>query len=93
MDEKVRVHIIVSGRVQGVYFRNHTQKQAIKLNVSGWVKNLEDGRVEAMFEGEKEQVEKMINWAQRGPLFARVKELKVERQDYRGEFDSFEIKY
>ncbi len=93
MEEKARAHIIVSGRVQGVYFRNRTQKQAAKLNILGWVKNLGDGRVEAIFEGEKGQVEKIINWAQRGPLFAQVKELKVERQDYKGGFSSFEVRY
>jgi len=93
MEEKVRAHIIVSGRVQGVYFRNHTQRQAQKLNITGWVKNLEDGRVEAVFEGKRGQVEKIINWAHRGPLFARVNNLQLEWQDYKEEFNSFEIRY
>jgi len=93
MEEKIRAHIIVSGRVQGVYFREQTRKGAKKLSVSGWIKNLEDGRVEAIFEGEKEKVEKIVNWARRGPFFAKVNDLEIEWGEYQGEFESFEIVY
>lgn len=93
MEEKIRAHIIVSGRVQGVYFREQTRKRAKKLSVSGWIKNLEDGRVEAIFEGEKEKVEKMVNWARRGPFFAKVSDLEIEWGEHQGEFKSFEIVY
>lgn len=91
--EKVRAHIFVSGRVQGVFFRENTLRKAQKLGVFGWVKNLPDGRVGAIFEGEKENVEKIIEWAKRGPIFAKVNGLEVEWQKYQDEFKNFEIKY
>lgn len=93
MEEKIRAHIIVSGRVQGVYFRQETAKQAGKFGVSGWVRNLNDGRVEAVFEGEKDTVERIVNWIKKGPFFAKVSNLKVDWQEYSGEFNNFEIKY
>lgn len=93
MQDKARAHIIASGRVQGVFFRQHTRRQAEKLNIFGWVKNLGDGKVEAVFEGEKKSLEKIISWARQGPVFGKVNNLEVEWQDYTGEFDSFEVRY
>jgi acylphosphatase len=93
MSEKVRAHIFVSGRVQGVYFREKTRKKAQGLGVFGWVRNLSDGRVEAVFEGEKENVEKIIKWSKKGPFWAKVENLEVNREDYKGELENFEIKY
>ena len=93
MEEKIRAHIFVSGRVQGVWFRENTQKKARKLGVTGWVKNLADGQVEAVFEGEKEQVEAMVNWTKKGPIWAKVNDLNLEWQEYQGEFNNFEIRY
>lgn len=61
MSDKDRAHIFVSGRVQGIFFRSSTQKKARELGLTGWVRNLQDGRVEAVFEGEKDKIEKMIN--------------------------------
>ena len=87
---KIRVRVLISGRVQRVFFRNATKNQAEKLGVFGWVKNLDDGRVEAVFEGEKENVEKMIEWSKRGPLLAKVKNVEIFFEDYKGEFNSFE---
>jgi len=91
--EKIRAHIIVKGRVQGVFFRSHTSDKARELNLTGWVKNLPSGEVEAVFEGERENVEKMIKWCHSGPPQAYVTEVKVERQDYTGKFSGFEIRY
>lgn len=92
-NEKVRAHIFVSGKVQGVFFRENTRQKAEKLGVAGFVKNLKDGRVEAVLEGEREKVEKMIKWTKRGPMWAQVKDLEVSWEDYQGEFKEFEIKY
>lgn len=89
--ERVRAHIFVSGRVQGVLFRDGTQRQAKRLGVKGWVRNLADGRVEAVFEGEKDKVEQVVNWAKKGPILARVDDLRVEWQEYTGEFNDFVI--
>lgn len=93
MKEKTRVHMIVSGRVQGVFFRQNTLNKAKELGVFGWVKNLPDGRLEAVFEGEKKKVAKIVNWAEKGPVSAKVSDIKVKWQEYKGEFKGFKLKY
>ena len=93
MSDKARFHIFVSGRVQGVFFREKTRKIAEKLEILGWVKNLADGRVKAVLEGEKEKIEEMIRWIKKGPIFAKVEGMEVLTEEYQREFDNFEIKY
>jgi len=90
---KVRAHVFVSGRVQGVFFRSETEDEADRRNVTGWVRNTSDGRVEAIFEGEKEDVEKLIDFCRRGPPGARVTKVDVQWEDYTGDFKNFEIRY
>ncbi|MBS7657973.1 MAG: acylphosphatase [Candidatus Bathyarchaeia archaeon] len=90
---KARAHVFVSGLVQGVFFRWETRKNALKNNVKGWVRNLRDGRVEAVFEGEKEDIEKMIKFCEKGPPGAKVEKVEVKWEDYKGEYESFEIIY
>ncbi len=92
-EEKIRAHIFVSGKVQGVFFRENTRKKAEKLGVSGWVKNLGDGRVEAVFEGDRGNVEEMTNWARKGPFWAKVEGIDVVWEDFKAEFKGFEIRY
>jgi len=87
----MRVHIFVSGRVQGVFFRSRTQEEAEKLGLVGWVKNTPDGKVEIVAEGDKEKLEELIAWCKKGPLFAKVENVEVEWQESTGEFSSFEI--
>lgn len=88
-----RVHVYIRGRVQGVFFRAETQRAANGFNLNGWVRNMVDGRVEAVFEGEDKHVNKMIEWCHIGPPTARVKELLIEEETYIGEFRDFTIKY
>lgn len=88
-----RVHVFISGRVQGVFFRAETQRAAMGLNLTGWVRNVADGRVEAVFEGENANVEKMLVWCHHGPSASRVQEVVVEKEIYIGEFTDFGIKY
>ncbi|HEX17001.1 MAG TPA: acylphosphatase [Thermoplasmatales archaeon] len=90
---KVQAHVLISGRVQGVWFRANTKEKARQLNLKGWVRNLPDGRVEALFEGEKEMVEEMIKWCHKGPPLAEVEKVEVEYRDYEGKFDDFSILY
>lgn len=90
---KVRAHVFVSGRVQGVFFRSEIRHEAKKRNVKGWVRNLPDGRVEAVFEGDKENVEELIEFCKRGPPGARVTSVKVIWESYSGGFREFEIRY
>jgi acylphosphatase len=90
--EKTRIHVYVSGRVQGVFFRKTTLKMAQRLMVFGWVKNLTNGQVETILEGEKKNVEQMINWLKKGPFLAQVKNIIFNQEDYQGEFKKFEIR-
>ena len=86
---KARVHLFVSGRVQGVFFRQKTKQQAESLSVNGWVRNLSDGRVEAVFEGEAEAVKALVEYCHQGPSSARVENVEVNYENHRGEFSDF----
>ncbi len=88
---KTRAHVYVSGRVQGVYFRQNTKNQAQKYGVNGWVSNLEDGRVEAVFEGEEEAVKAVVEFCRRGPKGAVVTDFAVNWEAFKGEFEDFDI--
>ncbi len=91
--EKLRAHVCVNGRVQGVCFRMETQHAAKRHGLTGWVKNLPDGRVEAVFEGDSKSVESMLHWCETGAPLARVNRVTMEREPYTGEFDTFRITY
>ena len=91
--EKVRARVVVEGRVQGVFFRNHTKETASRLGVSGWVKNRRDGCVEAVFEGDREKVDQIIQWCHQGPSGARVRNVSVTWGNYTGEFENFNVTY
>lgn len=87
----IRVHVFISGKVQGVFFRSSTKDRADELNLTGWVRNLADGQVEAVFEGEEGNVEKMVQWCRRGPEYARVTDVEVISEQYKGEFKGFAL--
>lgn len=88
---RVRAHVWVSGRVQGVFFRAHTKELADRLGLTGWVRNLPDGRVEAVFEGEEEAVREAVEWCRRGPPLALVERVEVRYEQPTGEFRDFRI--
>jgi acylphosphatase len=90
---KVRVRVYISGMVQGVFFRHETKKRALRHGISGWVRNLENGCVEALFEGETEAIEKMLNFCRKGPPGADVQNLEVNTETWKGEFQDFTVKY
>lgn len=90
---KARAHVVVSGRVQGVFFRQETRNQAKAWNVTGWVRNLPNGKVEATFEGEKDNVEKLVEFCRHGSSDAHVDKIEVQWSSYKGEFNSFRIVY
>jgi len=90
---KARAHIFVSGRVQGVFFRDHTQRWASLLNLTGWVRNLWDGRVEVLAEGDKKNIEELIDRLKGGPPLAQVEDVDVSWEEYRGEFEDFRISW
>ena len=88
-----RVHILVSGKVQGVFFRQALKVIAKKNNVSGWVRNLPDKRVEALLEGDSTSVNSVIKWTRVGPANSRVDDIQVSNEEFRNEFSTFEVLY
>ena len=88
-----RIHIFVTGRVQGVFFRQSTKVMAIKNNVNGWVCNLDDGRVEIVAEGEESNINALTNWCKTGPANSRVDEFELSEENYTDEFENFEVRY
>jgi len=94
MDEKkVRAHVIISGRVQGVFFRMNTVRAAERIGVTGWVRNKRDGTVEALFEGKEDQVNAVLVWCRAGDPPARVSDLQVGWKPPTGEFNNFSVTY
>jgi acylphosphatase len=89
---KVRAILHIRGMVQGVSFRYFTSRTARQHDVGGWVRNLANGEVEAVLEGRESDVRQVIDWCRQGPEQARVEELSIDWQDYRGEFTGFEVK-
>ncbi len=85
------MHVWISGRVQGVYFRAYARDAGRSIGVAGWVRNLHDGRVEAVFEGDEDKLKKMIEWCHGGSPLSRVKAVDILDEPYTGEFDTFAI--
>ncbi len=88
---KARVHLIIHGYVQGVFYRASTCETARRLGLKGWVKNLPDGNVEALFEGDTVKLNEMIQWCRSGPAGAHVTDVAEKWQDFKGEFTEFSI--
>ena len=86
-----RIHLVVRGRVQGVYFRASAKREARQLGLTGWVKNRNDGAVELLAEGEEDQVKDFLAWAQHGPSTARVDKVETRWRSYTGEYAKFQI--
>ena len=91
--ENQRVHIFISGKVQGVFFRQALKVIAKKNNVVGWVRNLPDKRVEALLEGDSTSVNSVIKWTRVGPANSRVDDIQVSNEVFRNEFSTFEVLY
>ncbi len=89
---KVRAHVFITGAVQGVFFRSETRQVARNYGVTGWIRNLSDGRVEAVLEGEENNVRKTIDFCKKGPRAAKVTNVEVSWKTYSGTFDDFETR-
>jgi acylphosphatase len=89
---KSRVHLVISGQVQGVWFRASTRDKAQQLGLTGWVKNTFEGNVEAVFEGEEKLINEMLDWCHHGPPLAQVENVEVKKQRPSNDFDDFSIK-
>ena len=90
---KKRAHLLISGFVQGVFFRTTAQSMAQTLGLTGWVKNRTDGKVEIVAEGEEYNLNSLIQWCHHGPQGAHVNNVQVNICEYKGEFDKFSVKY
>ena len=88
---KARARVVISGYVQGVFFRANTITRANELDLKGWVKNRWDNKVEAVFEGDQENIERVIAWCHKGPPGASVQDVSVKWEEYKGEFNTFQI--
>jgi acylphosphatase len=93
MANLARAQVVISGRVQGVFFRAKTRDQAQARGLTGWVRNLPDGRVAAVFEGDREKIDSMLDWCRKGPSYAAVDEVQTDWQPYQGEFQDFSVRY
>ncbi len=91
-DAAARVHLVVSGRVQGVFYRRFAQAEARELGLTGWAQNIGYGRVEIVCEGEKEKVEQFVEWCKQGPPLAKIENVEVEYGEYQGKCNDFEIR-
>ncbi|MFH1083259.1 MAG: acylphosphatase [Pseudomonadota bacterium] len=89
--DRTRVHLIIEGRVQGVWFRESTRREAVSRRLFGWVRNRPDGKVEALIEGPADQVKNLVSWCQKGPSAARVAAVHEQQEKWQGEFTSFDI--
>ena len=88
-----QIHIFVTGRVQGVFFRQSTKVMAIKNNAKGWVRNLDDGRVEIVAQGETQDIDNLAHWCKTGPANSRVDEFELSEENVTDEFETFEVRY
>lgn len=86
-----RVHIFISGKVQGVYYRQNAAQKAQELDVYGWIRNLSDGRVESVMEGRDININKVLDWCKSGPKGAFVTDIKIINEKYENEFSKFDI--
>lgn len=93
IDSKTRVHLKITGYVQGVFYRATTRETALRLGLKGWVRNRSDGSVEAVAEGDDASVDSFMEWCGKGPPGATVHGVEVKREKYAGEFTSFQIRY
>lgn len=88
-----RIRIFVTGKVQGVFFRQTLKVTSKKNNIFGWVRNLKDSRVEAVLEGDEEGISRVIKWARSGPANARVEDVEIRNEQFTGEFSKFDVLY
>ena len=86
-----RVNVFISGKVQGVFFRQFIQEKAQELGLFGWVRNLSDGRVEASIEGDKEKIDKILTYLEQGSPLSKIKNIEINYEKYQGKFKDFSI--
>ena len=91
-ESKVRVHLTIEGRVQGVFFRTSTLDQAARLGLKGWARNCPDGSVEVVAEGERKKIDNLVDWCHHGPPGAHVRNVRLQWENFQNEFSDFRIR-
>ena len=91
-EDKIRVRLMIEGRVQGVFFRASAQEEAVRLGLKGWARNCPDGSVEVVAEGERKKIDDLVGWCHHGPPGARVNNVRLQWDDFQDEFPDFRIK-
>ncbi len=91
-EDQSRVRLRIEGRVQGVFFRYSAVEESVRLRLRGWVRNCPDGSVEVVAEGPRQNIEDLIRWCHHGPPGAHVHNVRIQREDYKGEFSTFHIR-
>ncbi|MEE8575539.1 MAG: acylphosphatase [Thermodesulfobacteriota bacterium] len=91
--KQIRAHVVITGLVQGVFFRASTQDMAKELALTGYVRNCPDGTVEAVFEGPEEKINEAADWCHSGPAGARVEKADIEFSEFKNEFNDFVVRY
>jgi acylphosphatase len=91
--ENARAHLVISGRVQGVFFRSFTEQLAYSKGLKGWVRNCTDGNVEAVFEGKRPDIEEAIILCRMGPPASKVDDINIKWEDFKDEFKTFSVRY
>ena len=87
--KSARAHVIVTGKVQGVFYRMNTEHKANELGLKGWVRNKPDGTVEAVFEGPEDKVEEMVEWCRKGPIGSKVEDVRIEKEEFKEQSDFY----
>ncbi|MBD3296527.1 MAG: acylphosphatase [Candidatus Omnitrophica bacterium] len=87
-----RVHVVVKGKVQGVFFRSSASDKASSLGLNGWIRNRPEGDVEAVFEGDAEAVDEMLSWCRKGSGPADVNDVRVSEEEYKGDLEGFQVR-
>lgn len=91
--KNTRIHAWISGKVQGVFYRESTEYWANTLDLKGWVRNTDDGRVELIVEGHEDRIKKLMKWCEKGPAAAKVVNINQREESYTGEFEDFKVIY
>lgn len=91
-EDRVRIHLIIQGRVQGVFFRSSILEQTSRMRLTGWVRNCPDGSVEIVAEGLRKKIQDLIGWCHHGPPGAHVHNVRLHWEDFKGEFQDFHIR-
>jgi len=92
-NNKNQIHLFITGQVQGVFFRSQAKQKARSLGITGWIKNLPNGQIEAVAQGDQNKIKQFIDWCEQGPQLAQVEKVEIKTEQYQSEYQDFEVRY